>query len=335
LFSIYGAVVRIENCCPSDRACAGLADKIDQALGVFSVARSIGDPVETHGVIRPFEISEVMQSLSRATASMRYADRLVEIYSNTERHWLLDDRWGVCEIDLLKHRWRSWIIPGTTLDAVQLAEAAVVWPMAQLLRLRGIELVPVISVERSGWGALVFAPYPIPREIHRIIRAGYRVVGQRWTALMRQGERIVMRHIPGLTESPAESRSIRSKPVWTDLLAGNPWSSAEVAWCDAVLAIVPGRRSKSCGRIVPSEMAGQLIRRVWPICELPVGRMRVDHPALFLGEQCLCLSLQLSRHEDEFLELIELARHRTPVRAQVSIHKALRRSFSPAARRVA
>jgi hypothetical protein len=301
-------------------------------------------------VIRPFDLAEVMQSLSSATASMRYADRLLDIYSNAERHWVLDDRWGVCEIDLLKHRWRSWIIPGATLDAVQLAEAAVMWPMAQLLRRgnfaeygpspsgrrgsiaeygtppsgrRGIELVPAISVERSGWGALIIAPYPIPREISRVIRAGYRVVGQRWTAMIRQGDRMVLRHVPGSTELPAEGRAMRSKPVWKDLLAGNPWASAEVAWCDAVLAIVPGRRSKSCGRVVSGDVASRMIRRAWPICRLPMDRLRVDHPAAVLGEQCFCLSLQLSRHEDEFLELLELARHRRGARAQVSVRRAL------------
>jgi hypothetical protein len=297
-------------------------------LGPFSLKRSCGDAIQTQGVIRPFDLSEVMHSLSSATASVRYADRLMDIYSNTERHWILDDRWGVCEIDLLKHRWRSWIIPGATLDAVQLAEAAVVWPMAQLLRLRGIELVPAISIERSGWGALIIAPYPIPREITRVIRAGYRVVGQRWTAITRQGGRIVLRHVPGLTELPALGRAMRSNPAWTDLLGGNPWSSAEVAGCEAVVAIVPGRRSKSCGRVLSDEAAAQLLRRAWPICGLPVDRLRMDHPAALMAVQCVCLSLQLSRHEDEFLELIELARHRKPARERVSIQKALGMQFA-------
>ena len=81
-------------------------------------------------------------------------------YSLAEKHWIVDDRWGVCEIDLLKHRWRSWVLPNPSLDPVHLAEAAVLWPMAQLLRSRGVEIVPAISVERAGWGALRDRPLP-------------------------------------------------------------------------------------------------------------------------------------------------------------------------------
>jgi hypothetical protein len=326
-FSIYGAAVTLDDSCGLD---AGIA----AFLKLFEVNRNMPDGVRTQGVIRPFDLAEVTHSLSNAGGSQRRGDRLIDIYSSAGRHWILDDRWGVCEIDLLKHRWRSWVISQPMLDAVQLAEAAAIWPMAQLLRLRGIELVPAISIERSGWGALVIAPYPIPREISRIVRAGYRIVGQRWTALIRQDGRVGLWHVPGLTESPAVGgRLIRSKPVWTNPIAGDPWASAEVAWCDAVVAIAAGRRSKSCGRVIAAGEAQGALRRAWPICELPVDRPRLQHPAAALAEQSLCMSVQLSRHEDEFLELIEFARLRTATRTQVTVSKALRRHFTPSARK--
>jgi hypothetical protein len=42
----------------------------------------------------------------------------------------------MAEMNLLKGTWRSWILPSATLDPLALRRAAVVWPMAQLLRAR-------------------------------------------------------------------------------------------------------------------------------------------------------------------------------------------------------
>jgi hypothetical protein len=325
--SLHGAAVQLVN------SCVAIDEQIRFFLNPFLLRRYASQSGEFHGQICPFDIAEVTHSLTRAAASERYSDGLVEIYSLAEKHWILDDRWGACEIDLLKHRWKSWVLPTPSLDPVQLAEAAVLWPMAQLLRSRGVEIVPAISIERAGWGALVIAPYPIPGEISRIIRAGYRVIGQRWTALVLQNGRIVMRHIPGLVQSLASSgRSIGRRPIWTDLSSDNPWASAELAWCDAVLTIAPGRRSKTVGRVVSAVESQTALRRAWPIPDLPVNRPRLQHPAALLARDCLCLNLQLSRHEDEFLDLVEFARRRGAVKAEVSINNALRRHFVPARR---
>src|ERR1700722_12259572 len=146
-FSIYGAAASIENRC----AGGGIIREIDRFLNPFQGRREMCDGIGAHGVIRDFELDEVMHSLSSAGASQRRAGRVMDIYSTAERHWVFDDRWGVCEIDLLKHRWRSWIVRNPMLDVLQLVEAAVIWPMAQLLRLGEIELAPVISIERGGW----------------------------------------------------------------------------------------------------------------------------------------------------------------------------------------
>ena len=322
-FSIYGAALQLANSCPA------IDEQISFFLNPFLLKRSAAQSNEFHGQIRPFDMAEVTHSLSRASATERYSDDLVEIYSLAEKQWTVDDRWGICEIDLLKHRWRSWVLPNPSLDPIQLTEAAVLWPMAQLLRSRGVEIVPAISIERAGWGALLIAPYPIPGEISRIIRAGYRVIGQRWTALVQQNGRIVLRHIPGLVQS-SSGRSIGRRPIWTDLTSDNPWASAELAWCDAVLTIAPGRRSKTIGRVIHSAESQTFLRRAWPIPDLPINRPRLLHPAALLSRDCLCLNLQLSRHEDKFLDLIEFARRRAGSRVQVSINNALRRHTIPA-----
>jgi len=307
-----------------------MQEQIRFFLGPFLLSRHPTQGDEFHGQIRPFQLAEVTHSLSPAAKSERYSDGLVEIYSLSEKHWIIDDRWGICEIDLLKRRWRSWVIPRPALDAVQLAEAAALWPMAHLLRTRGVEMVPAIAVERAGWGAMIISPYPIGDEIARIVRAGYRVIGQRWTALIPQNGRLVLRHVPGLLESPASlGRSISRRPIWTNLTSENPWSSAEMAWCDAVIAIAPGRRSKTVGRVVSPADSQTLLRRAWPMPDLPINRPRLDHPAAYLGRDCLCLSVQLSRRNDEFLDLIEFTRKRSATRVKVSIGQALRRHHEP------
>jgi hypothetical protein len=320
--SIYGTGVQLANSCPA------LDDQIAFFLNPFQTVRK--EMGALRGEIVPFDVAEVTHSLSRAGTSERHSDDLVEIYSIGEKHWMVDDRWGMCEIDVLKRRWRSWVLPQPSLDAVQLTEAAAIWPMAQLMRSRGVEIVPALSIERSGWGALLITPYPIPAEISRIIRAGYRVIGQRWTALVKQNGRIVLRRIPGLMQSPGSSGwSIGRRPIWTDLTADNPWASADLAWCDAVLAVMPGRRAKTVGRVVSPGESQTLLRRAWPIPDLPISRPRLLHPAGLLARDCHCLSLQLSRNEDEFLDLMEFIRRRTGTRVQVSINNALRRHLAP------
>lgn len=313
-------------------SCPALDGQIQFFLKPFA---SIAQPkiFPARGEIRPFDLAEVTRSLASAAASQRQSDDLVDIYSLAERSWVLDDRWGMCEINLLKHRWQSWVLPHPTLDPVRLAEAAVLWPMAQLLRLRGIELVRAISVERAGWGALILSPYSITGEISRLLRGGYRVIGQRWTALVPQHGRIVLRHIPGVVESlDARNKWIGRETAWIDLAVQNPWSAARLSSCDAVIVIASGRRGTSRGRIVAASESQALLRRHWPLTELPLNRSRVQPTIAALAAQCLCLSLQLSKHADEFLQLVEFARHRSASKIQVSVSSALRRHFVPAAR---
>jgi hypothetical protein len=322
-FSIHGAAVNLANAFPA------LDEQIQFFLKpFFSVSQPLVTPAR--GEIRAFDLAEVTHSLAPAAASERQSDDLVDIYSLGEKNWVLDDRWGMCEIDLLRNRWQSWVLPHPTLDPVRLAEAVVVWPLAQLLRLRGIELVPAISVERGGWGALIVSPYSITAEISRLIRAGYRVIGQRWTALMRPHGKIVMRRMPGVVEAmEAGNKRIGRRTAWIDLLAANPWQTAELSSCDAVIVIESGRRVKSHGRVVSVSESRRLLRRYWPMAELPLNRSRAQQTTAALASQCLCLSLQLSRNTDEFLQLMEFARQRTASRVQVAITGALRRHFAP------
>jgi hypothetical protein len=315
-FSVYGPAVTLTN------SCRQLDEPIELFLGGFALKGDSPGPAEIHGQIRPFDLTDATRSLSAAAGGRRRCHDLLEIYSLAERHWIVDQRWGMCELDLLKHRWRSWVLPHPLADGVRLAEEAALHPMAQLLRLRGVDLVPAISIERAGWGALVIAPYPISAPIARIVRAGYRVIGQRWTALVRHNGNVLLRRVGGAMESSTPHGG------WIDLTAGNPWACAELARCDAVLAIAGGRRSRSQGRVVAPDQAQAFLRHVWPIRQLPPDRPSLQHPAAALAGQCVCLSLQLSRHEDQFLQLVEFARNRSAARVQVFVNAALRRSVA-------
>jgi hypothetical protein len=319
LFSVYGATAAVCNWCPE------LHESIQIFLRPFVQRRNQPVGRESCGQIRRFDLAEVTRSLADAGESQRRCDPLVSIYSHNEQHWILDDRWGVCEIDLLRHRWRSWVLPQTLLDPMQLAEAAVLQPMAHLLRLSGVELIPAVALERSGWATLIIAPYPIPTQISRAVRAGYRVIGQRWVALVRRTDRVVLRHLPGAMEAPAGGgKSIGRRLQWIDITANNPWATAQTAWCDAVAVISPGRCSRSRARILlPAEVQSH-IRHAWPVSTLGFDKPSLRHTASILSRRCLCVSMQLSRHEDEFLNLIESMRKRTAPKVEVSIQAALR-----------
>ncbi len=332
-FALHGVELHVEN------ACAVLREHLDFLLRPFASRPSarVGNAIGVE--IAPFDLAQVTRCLSRLGPSRRHSDSLTEIYSAADAHVIVDDRWGVCEVDLLRHRCKSWLLPRPTLDAVQLADAALLHPLALLLRLRGIELIPALTIERAGWGALILNPYPIAAEIARLLRAGYRIIGQRWSILEPRGGRTILKHLPGCVESAqSRGRSIGRRPIWTDLTADNPWASSDAAWCDAVLAISPGRRVRARGRVVPAIDAPAALRRTWPSPELPASRPRLNHPAAALARDCLCLSLELSRSEDDFLDLVEFARRRSAAKPQVSIATALRRPLSasrPSAIRIA
>src|SRR5579872_3018323 len=108
-FSLHGAAIRLAN------SCGTLDEQIRFFLHPFVTTRRTAQLNELHGEICPFDVADVTHSLSQAAGSERRSDDLVEIYSLAEKHWIVDDRWGVCEIDQLKRRWRCWILPNPSL----------------------------------------------------------------------------------------------------------------------------------------------------------------------------------------------------------------------------
>jgi len=102
------------------------------------------------GVLRsptiwPYERPHVLSTCRRLPRGRRGAGNSdCSTYEEDERFWLVDDR---------GHRWMNLLkAPGEAgsaqpqLDTVRCVQISILWPMAQLLRARGLYLVPAAAV---------------------------------------------------------------------------------------------------------------------------------------------------------------------------------------------
>jgi hypothetical protein len=302
---MHGLAVQLDVVCPA------LNPEIDRLFKPFSALAPPANSVWTAGIIKPFNLPEVSRQISPAAVPHAGHSAFGQLYSLDERHWLVDERWGMCQINVLKRSWRSWILPRTSLDPVRLAEAAVLWPLSQLLRTRGLHLIPAISIERNGWGALLLSSYDMQPELIRLLRAGYRIVGQRWTAIRSDNGKLTLLNMPGLTPIPTgrpEAAPNRRRPLWIDLTASNPWATADRAECCAAFMVEPGRRDAIHGRELNDSTAA--IRSAWPMIELSRHRRPSCDPAVQLARRCRCFLIQLSRNQNDFVQLMETVRRK-------------------------
>jgi hypothetical protein len=325
-YRIHGLSVRLELGVP---ALAASTDCLLRSFAEESNPQSPPQSVCSRGIIRAFNSEEVLRSVTPAAVAVGRIDKLAELYALDERFWLVDERWGICQLNLLKHEWRSWILdrPATgpkpnsaansvansaeaSANSTAVLESALLWPMAQLLKIRGVELIPAISVLRAGWAALILSPYGLDREIVRLQREGYTLIGPRWTALACRKDRVMLLPFPGAGEL---SRGLL--PPLTINPPKNPPGKSEnnaslEALCQAVFIVEPGRRAVTRGRTLASAEGAELLRRAWTMTELPPNRKRPGSVAGRLACQCRCVSVQLSRQEEDFFQLIESARRR-------------------------
>jgi hypothetical protein len=265
----------------------------------------------TGGSIRPYEQAEVMRCLSPSAVPVATPGQMIELYQEGERFWLVDDRWGLCEINVMKGTWRSWILPRPTLDPVRVAEMAVLWPIAQLLRPRGLYLLPAAAVARGGFGMLILSPFNLEGELRALIGAGYDVIGQRWVAVREEAGRIELLQMPGQIEREASPRlrdaSLGPASRWVDLTSEYCGIARPQAYCDAVMVVEPGRRPTAHVTEVAEQRATDAIRRSWPITELHPFRKYGQLP-MKLSAGARCWQAQLSRRADDLLVLVESMR---------------------------
>jgi hypothetical protein len=319
-FALHGAAVGIS------AAVKLLAPQIEHLFGDFRVKQWPPRVVPVTGTIWPYEQSHVLKHLSPTARRVPTHDGdLLELYEDQERFWLVDDRWGIAEMNLLKGQWRSWVLPKPAIDATRVAEMAVLWPMAQLLRARGIYLLPAASVAFADRSFLLISPFGVEPELTTLIRGGYRIIGQSWTALKEHDGRFELLNFPGQVERPIPpgmrfahggggGGSDATPPTWIDLMREFAGAEQRHGWCDAVLITTAGRRAISNVRPLDRGGAAQVLRGVWPMFELHPSRRHGQLPAR-LAQKVPCYQLTLSRDPRDLLRI--LASLPTPIRDSV------------------
>ncbi len=241
-----------------------------------------------HGTVGPFKYDDIARRVSPVARLVAQLDEMTHLYALDERYWLVDERWGMCEINLLKRCWQSWVVPRPSIDPTAGAQAAIWWPLAALLRGRRVELIPALSVERDGWGALIFAPYSMDGELPALLNAGFKIIGRRWSVLCGTTGAIKLGHFPAADSSRAQ-----------------PWEAVRKTACRAIFIIEPGRWPRA--KIRAPLDAGAALRRVWPMIDLSSGRRRVVETTNHLARQCRCLSIQLSSYKSDLALVVRNA----------------------------
>jgi len=313
--AVHGPVIDLQCAVP------WLEQSIDALLGCFVVPGWPEGFVPVSGVIRQYNPEEVTRSLSPGAKHLTRTEDCIDIYEEEERYWLVDDRWGMAEINLLRNQWRSWVLPQPRLDPMRVAEQAIHWPLSQLIRSRGVNLLPSAAVVRDGFAALILCPFGIEPELSAMISLGYRIISQRWTALREEDGRVALLHMPGWVERTIGPR-LRSGaghgPGWANLMEEHVGAWQNHAFCDAVIIAEPGRRPKALLREIAAADSLQALRAAWPIIELHPTR-RQSQLAARLAQNCRVAELQLSRNPKDLLPLLNNLRYSSPGREEESL----------------
>jgi hypothetical protein len=320
-YSLHGAAIGITSMVKA------IAPELAHLLRDFRVPNWPAGSLPLSGMIWPYERSHVLKCMSSNARRVDHGSDLLEVYEDEERYWLVDDRWGIAEINLIKGQWRSWILPGPQIDPVRVVQHAVLWPLAQLLRARGLYLVPAASVAFGERSFLMLSPFGLEPELTTLIRGGYRVIGQSWTVIREYEGRFALMNLPGYVERALppgmrlSTASSSTSPTWVDLMREFCGAELGHGWCDAVLIIDAVRRSQTNVRPLDRGFAVQILRSAWPIFELHPNRRHGQLPAR-LGRSVPCFQLSLSREPRDLLSL--LATLRTPASEAVTRASRLR-----------
>ena len=307
--SLHGAPIGVS--CAVEQ----LIPQIDRILRPFISPHLPANSSMASGIIRPFEEAEVLRHLSTRARRLTMGDPSLELYQDCERFWLVDERWGIAEMNLMKAQWRSWVLPNCAIDSLHLAEGAMLWPAAQILRPRKLHLVPAASIVRGGWGVLLLCPFSLELEMTRLIKAGWKIIGQRWTALRERDGTIEMLQMPGPIEK-AKSLATRRRGTgsaikWVDLSQEFLGCQEKSALCHAVVIAEPGRRSSPKFTDLTVSRAQEALRHHWPIADVHAAS-RCGMLANRLSQLCRCAQVQLSHDPAELLLMLETARTTEP-----------------------
>lgn len=291
-----------------------LEPTVGRLLGSFAGGDDSSDRTASslRGSIQPYAGEVIARRLPANAASRHEPGELTEMYVQDERSWVIDERWGMSEINLMKREWTSWVLPAPKLDPVRISEAAILRPMALLLQNKGLHLIPAAAVSREHMTALILSPLGLERELRALLDARYRVIGQRWTAAREEGDRVQLLAMPGMVpQRPSRSGGVVE---WVDLTATNPLSVQPSAPCSHVLVIDAARRPRLAVRSWAREDAAMVLRFAWPLPELHPQR-RTSQLVPRLAQRCECLGLQLSHDPADLVSTLESLRAAITLRA--------------------
>ena len=305
-FNVHGLIAEV--CC----ALPGLRQVMADLFEPLRVAELPDGLVPIEGSVEAYDADVVARHVSpRAERVATFGD-YAELWRDGEKCWLLDDGWGLCEINLIKRSFRSWVLAQSPLSAVRAVEQAIVWPLAQVMMSRGLAVLPAASVVHRGRGVLLVSPFSLEPELTAILHAGNSLVAQRWTAIREEDGRPLMLAMPGRVER-APTPQLRAKATallsiapsqtqWIDLATIAP-SRCNYSWCDVVLVVEPGRRAVPRVTPLTGASATAAIRRAWPMPD--VSGNRQAQFATRLGQTAQVLQVELSREPHALLRLIE------------------------------
>lgn len=287
-------------------AVGSLDEMIRRTMAEFLVKVWPEKLVPCDGTIRPYNKDEVLKHLSNTAVRISGPRDPMELYQENERFWLIDDRWGLTEINLLKSQWRSWVLDDANLDVDRAFEMTLMWPAAQLLRARGLDLIPAATVNRNGWGLLILSPFNVEPELTALVKSGFRIVGQRWSALRDENSKITALHMPGQIERTVNLAN-GTGSSFINLEDEFVGSSADRGACDTIVLVEPGRRPTPYLRLIPASNALPALRRAWPIVELHPHRVHGQLPAK-ISRRCKVYTARLSRRPQDLLAMLEHAK---------------------------
>jgi hypothetical protein len=241
------------------------------------------------GAIHPFDSKAALANVSAAARSAGSNDPPLDVFVDGDRLWLVDDAWGLCEVDLGRQAWQSWMLPGAARDPGACLARGVMMPLACLLARRGLALVPAAAVARGSQASLILAPFPIHYELEELLRAGFRLIASDWTLLRTAGDGVEMLRVGSITSR--------------DLSAEYCGTSQQRAMLDTVLIIDPARRGTSRVATLSAGDAAAYIRRSLPLPELPTLPALAQLPAR-LARSAAAYRVQLALNPRDLRDLL-------------------------------
>jgi hypothetical protein len=304
--NLHGHVIDVRCAVPA------LRQVIHDVLGPLAVDELPDGFQPIEALIEPYDADVVARHLSTAADRVAMFGDYAELWRDGERCWLIDESWGLSEINLMKRTWRSWVLPQSPLDAIRIFEQAMLWPLSQVLTTRGMSLVPAASITRGGRGFLILAPFSLEPELALYAQEGHELIGQRWTAIREENGRQLLLHVPARIEcSPIPQLRSRSRVDGQASLTSTQWidlsrttKSKPYAWCDGVLIVEPGRRAVASVRPLTGASAVASVKRAWPMPDVG-GVLRHSQIATRLGQQVPVFQVELCRDPAALVRMLE------------------------------